>query len=189
MEKQYTTFLKGQLLTAMPALTDPNFHQTVTCICEHTTAGAMGIVVNRTHSFISGKDIFDELNIDYSSDAEFIKIHIGGPVHINEIFVLHGPPFNWKGSLMVTSFLALSNTRDILEAIALHKGPECYMIALGCAGWSPNQLESEIKRNVWLTCDVSEEIIFDVPIETRWDATMKKMGIDPALLTDETGHA
>ncbi|HPA14060.1 MAG TPA: YqgE/AlgH family protein [Desulfobacterales bacterium] len=189
MKKQYPTFLKGHLLTAMPALADPNFYQTVTCVCEHTPEGAVGIVVNRINSLISGKDIFDELNIDYSSDAESIKIHIGGPVHLNEIFVLHGPPFEWKGTLMVTSSIALSNTRDILEAIALHKGPECYMIALGCAGWSPDQLESEIKRNVWLTCDASKEIIFELPIETRWEAAMKKMGIDPALLSDKTGHA
>ncbi len=189
MENGSSSSLKGQFLTAMPLLLDQNFYQTVTCICEYTPAGAVGIVVNRVHPSLSGKDIFDELNMKYTAVAETIPIHIGGPVHIHEIFILHGPPFDWEGCFLITPTLAMSNTRDVLEAVAMGAGPESFLIALGCAGWGPGQLESEIKQNSWLTSPIFEEIIFNMPIETRWEEVMKKMGIDPSLLLDTAGHA
>ncbi len=181
--------LKGHFLMAMPGLVDPNFHQTVTCITEHTRAGAVGLVINRVHSLLTGRDIFEELNIQYSRSTEFTPIHIGGPVHIGEIFILHGPPFGWQGCLMVTPTLAMSNTRDILEAIAGDRGPELYLISLGCAGWGRDQLEAEIKNNSWLTNTLSEEVIFNTPNEKRWETAMKMVGVDPVLLSGAAGHA
>jgi len=189
MELKYPDSLKGQFLMAMPGLADPNFFQTVTFMCEHTQAGAVGIVINRLNSSLTGKDIFGELKIKCIPEAESISIHVGGPVHVNEIFVLHGPPFNWQGSLVVTPTLAMSNTIDILEAVAMGRGPKYFIISLGCAGWGPGQLESEIKQNAWLTCSVSEEIMFNLPVESRWEETMRRVGIDPALLSDTAGHA
>lgn len=180
---------KGQFLMAMPLLADLNFYQTVTCICEYTLAGSVGVIVNRVHPSLTGKDIFDELEMKYISGAESIPIHIGGPVHIGEIFVLHGPPFDWEGCHMATPTLAMSNTRDILEAVAMGRGPKSFIIALGCAGWGPGQLESEIKENAWMTSHIFEEIIFDMPIDMRWEEAMKKIGIDPALLMKTSGHA
>jgi putative transcriptional regulator len=181
--------LKGQFLMAMPGLADPNFYQTVTCICEHNENGALGIIVNRVHFSLTGKDIFKELGIQHAPAAESIQIHLGGPVHLGEVFVLHGQPFNWEASLMITPTLAMSNTRDILEAIASGGGPRSFIITLGCAGWGPGQLESEIKDNAWLTYPIFEENIFDMPIESRWEEAVKKMGIDPTLLSDTAGHA
>jgi len=189
MENKDLSYFKGQFIVAMPALNDPNFFQTVTCISEHNSDGAVGIVVNRVHSGLSGKIIFDELKMDYMPEAENIKIHLGGPVHIGEIFILHGPPFEWESCLMVTPYLAMSNTRDILNAIAMGRGPESYIISLGCAGWGPGQLESEIKENAWLTCPVFEDVVFDIPVDARWNETVRKMGIDPFLLSDTAGHA
>ncbi|MDM8548766.1 YqgE/AlgH family protein [Desulfobacterales bacterium HSG2] len=188
-QHQVRTSLKGQFLMAMPGLADPNFAFTVTCICEHAPEGAVGIIVNQVHAFLSGKDIFDELKIRYKPGSEFIPIHLGGPVHIDEIFVLHGPPFGWRGCLMVTPFLAMSNTRDILEAIAMGEGPKSLMIALGCAGWGPAQLESEIRQNAWLTSPASENVLFNTPVEARWEEALRNMGIEPALLSDTAGHA
>jgi len=189
MENQIPDSLKGQFLMAMPSLADPNFSQTVTCICEHTPEGAVGIVVNRVHPPLSGKDIFEELKIKCLPGAESIPIHIGGPVHLNEIFVLHGPPFGWEGSLMITPTLAMSNTKDILESLSMGRGPESFIISLGCAGWGAGQLESELKQNAWLTSPVFEEVIFRLPIEARWEEAVRKIGIDPALLSDTAGHA
>lgn len=188
-EKQNKSFLKEHLLMAMPGLADPNFSRTVACICEHTSAGAVGIVVNRIHPVLSGKDIFEELKIKCTSNVNSVPIYLGGPVSMADIFVLHGPPLKWEGSLSITQSLAMSNTRDILEAIAIGKGPASFIIALGCAGWGPGQLESEIKANVWLTSPMVEKIIFNIPIESRWKEAMKKMGIDPVLLSDASGHA
>lgn len=182
-------FLKGQFLLAMPDLADPNFSRTVTCISEHTQEGAFGIVINRISSSITGKDIFDELKIEYIPGAELIPVYIGGPVHTGEIFILHGQPFESDSCFIITPFLAMSNTLDILTAIAGGKGPEFYIIALGCAGWGPGQLEYEIKENAWLTCCVSEDIFFNTAAEARWEETVKKMGINPALLSATAGHA
>ena len=189
MELDYPESLKGQFLMAMPALRDPNFVQTVTFICEHTQAGAVGLVVNRIQPALTGKDIYHELDLQYVPDAESTMIYAGGPVHVNEIFVLHGPPFDWKGCLVITPTLAMSNTIDVLAAVALGRGPESYIITLGCAGWGPGQLEAEIRENAWLTCAVSEEILFEVPAESRWHAAMQNAGVDPALLSDTAGHA
>jgi putative transcriptional regulator len=189
MEKEYPGTLKGQFLLSMPSLLDPNFHQTVTCMCEHNSEGAMGLVVNRVHDVLTAKDIFEELKIDYAEAAESIPIHMGGPVHITELFVLHGPPFDWEACLKITATLALSNTKDIIESIALGKGPDSFIKTLGCAGWGPGQLEAEIKENAWLTYPIFEENIFKMPVETRWEEAVKKMGINPTLLSDTAGHA
>ena len=189
MVTNHSATLKGHFLLAMPSLLDPNFHQTVTCICEHNESGAMGIIINRVHHFLTAKDIFEELTIEHTPAVQSAPIHIGGPVHVGEIFILHGPPFNWEASLMITPLLAMSNTRDILEAVAMGRGPRAFIITLGCAGWGPGQLESEIKENSWLNHPIFEENIFDMPIEARWREAVKKMGIDPTLLSNMAGHA
>jgi putative transcriptional regulator len=181
--------LKGQFLMAMPGLTDPNFYQSVVCLSEHNPKGAMGIVITRVHPEVKAGLIFNELQIPATDGAEKIPVHIGGPVHMNELFVLHGAPFAWDGSMMVAEGLALSNSRDILEAIAMGNGPQAFIIALGCAGWGPGQLESEIRSNAWINGPYVEEIAFQMEIERRWEAAMQRIGIDPALLSDTAGHA
>ena len=181
--------LKAHFLMAMPGMTDPNISQTVTCICEHSDEGAMGIVVNRRHDMLSAKDIFDELGIRCGAPAAAIPVYSGGPVHPGEIFILHGQPFDWEGCLKVTATLALSTTRDILEAIGAGRGPAAFLISLGCAGWGPGQLEMEIRENAWLTHPVFEENIFVVPVEDRWEAGMRRIGISPTRLSETAGHA
>ena len=188
-EKQVESSLKGHFLIAMPEMADFNFSHTVTCISEHTYGGALGIVINRVLPGISGKTIFEELKLEHAPGSETIPIHIGGPVHENEIFILHGPPFDWEGCLMVTQTLALSNSIDIIHAIAAGSGPASFVISLGCAGWGPGQLEHEITQNAWLTCPAEEDVIFTEPVETRWETTVKRMGINPALLSSTPGHA
>ena len=181
--------LKGQFLIAMPSLADPNFFQTVVCICEHTPQGAVGIVVNRPHAFLLEKDVFEELRIETLPGKALRPIYSGGPVLTGEIFILHGRPFGWKGCLSITATLAMSNTMDILQEISRNRGPRSYLLSLGCAGWGPGQLDAEIRENVWLTCAVWEEIVFDINNDERWGAAMKRMGIDPLLLSAAAGHA
>jgi putative transcriptional regulator len=189
MQISSSASLKGQLLVAMPGLSDPNFYRSVTCISEHTDQGAVGIVINQEHAALTAGLIFDELGMESTATAAQLPIYIGGPVHGNELFVLHGPPFDWEGSLSIHSQLALSNSKDILAAIARGEGPEAFMISLGCAGWGPGQLEYEIKENVWLNCPYDVKITFDLPVHERWEAAMAHMGIDPTLLSDAAGHA
>ncbi len=182
-------FLKGHFLMAMPGLNDPNFNRSVTCISEHTPDGAVGMVINRTFKGLNAKIIFQELGIALSGDADKIPIHIGGPVHHNELFVLHDVPLDWENSLMINDHLALSNSREILEAIAQERGPRAFVIALGCAGWAPGQLEQEMQQNCWLSTPCSNDIIFNMPVEERWKNAIRLLGIDPDLLTDTAGHA
>lgn len=188
-KKEIGTSLKGHFLIAMPSLLDPNFYQSVTCICEHTLEGALGLVINRVLPDLTGGTVFRELGIDSVPQRDAIPIYLGGPVHKGQIFVLHGPPFEWEGLYSVTPSLAMSNTKDILQALAMGKGPDTFVVTLGCAGWGPGQLEAEIMANAWLTCPVNETILFKTPVEKRWEQSAKLIGIDLNLLSDAVGHA
>ncbi len=181
--------LKGSFLIAMPALGDPNFSQTVVCICEFSANGALGFIVNRLYTAVSAADIFQELNIDYTPQTASLPIYNGGPVNIGDVFVLHGPPFQWDGCLIINSWLALSNTRDILEAIALGNGPSSFLILLGCSGWGDGQLDNELKENFWLTCPANQRILFEISEAHRWTEAMKLMNIDPAFFSGTPGRA
>jgi putative transcriptional regulator len=185
----YPESLKGQFLMAMPGLLDPNFYQTVVCLSEHTHDGAVGIVINRPHPSLQAEAIFNELGIGHEKEIGQSPIFLGGPVHISEVFILHGQPFDATVSLEITPQLAMSTTREVLERIALGEGPEMFLISLGCAGWGPGQLEEEIQQNAWLTCESDANLLFEVPVEQRWDYAMRKLGIDPSLLSDAAGHA
>lgn len=164
--------MKGRLLLAIPGLPDPNFAQTVTCMCEHNESGALGFIINKIHPLLTGAELFDDLNIECDKKLEALQIYLGGPVQPSGVFVLHGPPFIWNETLQVNPWLALSNSRDVLEAIAAGKGPESYMIFLGCAGWGPLQLDNELNDAAWLTCEMTEELIFSTSTELKYDKAM-----------------
>jgi putative transcriptional regulator len=181
--------LKGHFLIAMPGLMDPNFHQTVTLICEHTGEGAMGIIIDRRLPELNSERLFKELEIAYLQEQANLPVYFGGPVHVGEIFILHGPPFHWEGCLVVSPEFGLSNTTDILESIAMGTGPEEHMIAVGCSGWGGGQLEGELRENAWLTGRASSQIVFKTASGQRWAAAMETLGIDPDLLSGEAGHA
>ena len=189
MDSETFTSLKGNLLMAMPSLADPNFDHSVTCISEHTPEGAVGIVINRIFPELNAKMIFEELGIECGSRAASIPVHVGGPVHTNELFILHTEPLEGIGILRVNETLALSNSRAILEAIAMERAPTDFVIALGCAGWGPGQLEWEMMQNAWLTVACDHEIIFRLPMEERWERAVRNLGIDPDLLVETAGNA
>ena len=174
---------------AMPGLADPNFIKSVTCISEHTPEGAVGIVINRLHVALNAKLIFDELQIPCGPELGKVPIYIGGPVHIDELFILHGRPFDTKGALQINQELALSNSKAVLEAIGRGDGPARYIIALGCAGWGAGQLEWEMKENAWLTAPCDMDILFGLPEAERWERAIRNMGIDPDCLMDTAGNA
>jgi putative transcriptional regulator len=181
--------LKGSLLMAMPLLMDPNFRHSVICITEHTDDGAVGIVVNQVYEGLHAKMVFDELEIACRGKADSIPVFVGGPVHTDELFILHGPPLDWTESLKISEHLALSNSRAILEAIAQGNGPRDFLISLGCAGWAPGQLEWEMSQNAWLVTACDDDILFKVPPGERWNRAIECLGIDPHALSGTPGHA
>lgn len=179
----------NHFLIAMPTLADANFARSVTLICEHSDKGAMGIVVNRMTDLRLG-DIFEQLSIDPAKASNTNSVvYLGGPVQNNRGFVLHEPLGNWESTLTVTDNLGVSTSRDVLEAIAHNRGPDKYMVALGYAGWGAGQLEREISENSWLSGPASREIIFNLPVEHRWKAAARLMGVNLSTLSGEAGHA
>lgn len=180
--------LKGHFLIAMPDLADPFFGRAVICVCEHTKEGALGVVINQRHPLIETNQILDEFNLKTENTIN-TTLCIGGPVQLDELFVLHGMPFDWQGTLAVTSEVYLTNTFDILEGIANGEGPDKYLLMLGCSAWGPGQLETELMGNTWLTTPLSTNVIFNVPVGNKWNEAVKSSGIDPALLSSTAGHA
>ncbi|HSL61683.1 MAG TPA: YqgE/AlgH family protein [Desulfotignum sp.] len=164
--------MKGKFLLAMPGLPDPNFAQTITAMCEHNESGALGFIVNKIHPLLTGRELFEDLNIVCDESVDKLDIFLGGPVQPSGVFVLHGPPFNWNETLQVAEWLGLSNSRDILEAIAVQKGPADFMIMLGCAGWGPMQLDNELHDNAWLTCPMTKEIMFQTKSDLKYEKAM-----------------
>jgi len=181
--------LTDHFIIAMPGLMDENFNQAVTYICEHDDNGTFGIIINR-ESDISLDDVMQQMKIPYQPDkANDEPVFNGGPVQANRGFVLHRPTGNWDSSLIINDSVALTTSRDILEAIADNKGPDDNIIALGYAGWGPGQLEQEMAANTWLSCPAEEQIIFSTPVEERWQAAANLIGVDLQLMSNDTGHA
>jgi len=183
-----TTYsLKNHFLIAMPGLADSRFSKTVTYICEHNEAGAMGIVINQPAS-ISYSELFSQLELggDIANDQPLL---LGGPVKKERGFVLHSAEKSWASTMPVSDDISITGSKDILAAIANNQGPSKMLIALGYAGWSGNQLEQEIVENSWLTVPADKQIIFDTPIEERWTSSAKQLGIDLHLLSTQAGHA
>lgn len=183
------TNLTNHFLIAMPSLEEDNFSQSVTYICEHDDNGALGIIINRP-SVIGLAEIFSQLQLDVTSDDIKDQVILsGGPVQVDRGFILHKPTGNWESSLRVTDDIAVTTSQDIMQAIAQNQGPDKFLIALGYAGWAPGQLEFEISQNAWLSCPATEDILFDMPFEKRWQAAALLLGIDLQLLSNQTGHA
>ncbi len=182
-------YLTNQFLIAMPRMDDPNFAQTVTLVCEHSERGALGIVVNRTLPMTLG-DVFEQLGLDSSkSKLNEQPVLRGGPVQTERGFVLHSPSGSWESSLPFSERMHLTTSRDILDAIAAGEGPDSAVIALGYAGWEAGQLDEEMARNAWLTVSADERLIFDTPVDERWQAAARLLGINLLTLSSDAGHA
>ena len=184
-----TASLRNHFLVALPTLADPNFARSVTYLCEHSEEGAMGLVVNRPSPLTLG-DIFEHMEIEVGPGTPVEQpVFMGGPVQNDRGFLLHKPPRRWDSTLVVTDELAVTTSRDILQAMARGEGPDQVLVALGYAGWGPGQLESELAEDAWLVTPASSEIIFDLPPEQRWEAAAALAGVDLNLITSTAGHA
>jgi putative transcriptional regulator len=173
----------------MPGLMDENFNQAVTYICEHDENGTFGIIINR-ESEVTMDDVMQQMNIPYDTDKNNkTSVFTGGPVQANRGFILHRPTGSWDSSLIINDSVALTTSRDILEAIANNTGPDDSIIALGYAGWGPGQLEQEMAANTWLSCPADQQIIFDTPVGERWQAAARLIGVDLQLMSNDAGHA
>lgn len=179
--------LRNHLLIATPSLKDPHFSHTVTYICDHGKDGAMGIVLNRPLDLNIGQ-VFEELQLPLGERICKEPVLSGGPVNTQRGFVLHNEEGRWDSSLKVADGICLTGSKDILTALSVGQGPTHALFALGHAGWSPGQLEDELATNAWLTVPACYELLFHTPIELRWSAAAKQLGIDPNLISPQLGH-
>lgn len=189
--------LEGQLLVAMPSMTDRRFARSVIYICAHSEEGAMGLIVNQRASNVSAPDLLERLGISTRADDDTVSdalmdlsIQVGGPVETGRGFVLHSADyFAAESTLAIEAGVCLTATIDILKAIATGTGPDRAILALGYAGWSAGQLEDEIKANGWLNCPGDPDIIFDDDLDSKYTRAMAKIGIDLSHLVNDAGHA
>ena len=182
-------YLSGQLLIAMPGMKDPRFAKTVIYMCAHSADGAMGLVINKVLDSLSFPDLLEQLGLECSGVGERINVHFGGPVESGRGFILHSSDYAQDATLVVDGEVGLTATVDILKAIAAGNGPRRCFLALGYSGWGPGQLDQEIMRNGWLSVPPDEGLVFDPDLDSKWEKSMGKIGIDPRMLSDTVGHA
>jgi putative transcriptional regulator len=182
--------LTNHLLIAMPSLSDPNFAQTVTLICEHSTdKGALGIMLNKPLPMTLAEVLSQMKLVADSPSIGALPVLRGGPVHKDRGFVLHRPGGEWDSSHQVSDRVQVTTSRDVLAAISRGQGPKDAFIALGYAGWEPGQLEQEMLDNAWLALPCDERIVFELPYEERWQACWRSLGIDVGMISHVAGHA
>jgi len=183
------TSLNTQLLVAVPSLADPHFTRAVTLICQHGEHGAMGVVVNRALDITLG-EVFVQMGID-SDDSALLATPVlaGGPVHTERGFVIHDGDKTWDSTLAIGHGLSVTTSRDVLVAIARGKGPPQAVVVLGCAGWGAGQLEEELAGHSWLAAPFDPRILFELPLDARWQAAAGGIGVDMMRMADYSGHA
>ena len=185
--------LTNQFLIAMPGMGDDNFSGAVVYLCEHTENGALGLVINKPID-IKLSTLFEkiELRLDAGVLAEQ-PVFYGGPVQTERGFVLHerlgDDKSPYSSTLSIPGGLEMTTSKDVLEALSVGAGPKRLLVTLGYSGWAAGQLEDELGRNGWLTVDAAPEIIFDTPVELRYERAVALLGFDPHMLSPEAGHA
>lgn len=182
-------YLTGQLLIAMPGMSDPRFQKTVIYMCAHNEEGAMGLVVNKLFGTITFNDLLDQLELGVSPTSGDTPVYYGGPVESGRGFVLHSTDYVRDGTLVVDDDVALTATLDILKAMADDRGPSNAILLLGYAGWGPGQLDAEIQANGWLNVPCDDTLLFDHDLDSKWERSIGKLGVDPSMLSGEAGHA
>lgn len=185
--------LTNQFLIAMPGKVGDPFEGAVVYLCEHTEKGALGLVINRPID-IKLKNLFEKVDLSLERDdlAE-TPVYFGGPVQTERGFVLHEPldaeGGHYNSSLKIPGGLEMTTSKDVLEALSQGAGPKKILVTLGYSGWGAGQLEDEMVRNNWINVSATPEIIFDTPVEQRFDRALSLLGIDVNMLSQEAGHA
>jgi putative transcriptional regulator len=182
-------YLQGQLLVAMPTLTDPRFARSVIYMCAHSAVGAMGLVINKVLENITFADLLQQLGLDGETPQVSLQVHFGGPVEPGRGFVLHSADYVREGTMLVGGEVGLTATIDVVKALASGQGPRRSLLALGYAGWAAGQLDAEIQANGWLHAPPDEDIIFSSKDSDKWPLAVRKVGIDPGMLSTDAGHA
>jgi putative transcriptional regulator len=181
--------LTNQYLLATPNIQDPLFASSIVYMCQHSKEGSMGVVINHLADQTL-QNIFEQLEIECDDqDILNTQVFIGGPVQLQQGFVLHTPLGNWDKTMPVGDEIYLTSSRDILEAIAHNKGPREFLVLLGFSGWAAGQLEKELQENSWLTAKASAIITYNQDIDQKWQMAFDTLGFNLDKLSPVTGNA
>ena len=195
LQDQTATNFTHHFLIAMPGLADACFAKSVVYLCEHTERGALGLVINKP-SDISLKKLFDKVELTLArADLAQALVFQGGPVQTERGCVLHesmmpGLEAVYASTLSIPGGgLEMTTSKDVLEALSSGAGPKKVFVSLGYSAWGEGQLESEISDNSWLTVAADIAVIFDTPVEQRYDKAMALLGLQSWMLSPDVGHA
>ena len=190
--------LTHHFLIAMPGLEDAPFVRSVVYLCEHSSKGALGLIINKP-SDISLKKLFDKVELSLGrNDLQETQVFNGGPVQQERGFVLHeaidaiGVPADesiYASTMTIPGGLEMTTSKDVLEAMSTGAGPRRVLVTLGYSSWGEGQLESELAENSWLTVGADLGVIFDTPVEQRWDVALKLLGLESWMISPEAGHS
>lgn len=190
--------LTNHFLIAMPGLEDASFSRSVVYVCEHSERGALGLVINKP-SDINLKVLFDKVELPLGrADLMQSPVFQGGPVQVDRGFVLHEPTFTaaekpgepvYASTMCIPGGLEMTTSKDVLEAMSTGAGPRKVLVSLGYSAWGEGQLESELGENSWLTVDADIGVIFDTPVEQRYDRALGLLGLQIWMLSPQAGHA
>lgn len=183
-----TPWLTGQLLLALPGVGDPRFDRAVIAMVNHGPDGAMGIAIGQRHPVHDLGDVLEQLRIA-SGDFGGAPVLDGGPVERQRGFILHSRDWAGADAVDVAGRWMISSSADVLRAIAGGGGPSRWHFALGYAGWDAGQLEQEFARHAWHAAPAIDALLFDTPIEQRWESAFASVGVDARLLTAAGGSA
>ena len=183
-------FLTGRLLVAMPGIDDPRIERAVLYVCAHNHEQAMGLAVNRPVEGLTIPDLLERLGVQSNIHLPEDLVLMGGPVERERGFVLHTDDYVCEGSsLPIAQGVALTATKEVLQALASDTRPRRSLLALGYAGWGPGQLEREVRDNVWLVCEPDEALIFGGDHEHKWSRALERIGVAAAWLSGTAGRA
>lgn len=190
--------LTNHFLIAMPGLEDAVFARSVVYLCEHSDRGALGLVINKP-SDIDLQGLFDKVDLPLGrADLTSTPVFQGGPVQTERGFVLHesflpgdAEPSEtaYLSSMSIPGGLEMTTSRDVLEAMSTGAGPRRVLVSLGYAAWGQGQLESELADNSWLTVGADASVIFDTPVEQRYERALELLGVQAWTLSSVAGHA
>jgi len=190
--------LTHHFLIAMPGVEDASFARSVVYLCEHSERGALGLIINKP-SDINLRGLFDKVDLSLRrDDLSQTPVFQGGPVHTERGFVLHDRILTdsvdadesvYASTMTIPGGLEMTTSKDVLEAMSTGAGPRRVLVTLGYASWGEGQLESELAENSWLTVGADPSVIFETPVEERYDRALGLLGLQSWMLSPEAGHA
>lgn len=177
------TSLTPALLLSMPQLDDPNFGRTVVLLCEYSTEGAFGLVVNRPTDFPAAS-VVQLVPPVVSGNA--LPLWIGGPVEPERGWILLSETRDDDDAREIAPGLFLSASPAVLRRVLESSMPPPARVIAGYAGWGPGQLDEELSQSSWLLADVDAAFLFNTPAAELWEAAIRRLGAEPSRL--QQGH-